>query len=76
MGPKKKNQYKPNRTFDAVLCLACSFTDFILAPKKDMEVWVRQYHSWGFTNPKILMALGEHFDKNVYGIGSVRFFSS
>lgn len=66
-----------SRTVRSVLCWVCHvhFSDFTSAPKKSLETFIRQYHSWGFSNPKILDALKEHYDTNIYGLGSVVCFS-
>ena len=45
------------------------------APKEDMEIWVRQFHSWGSTNPKILELLRQRYDTEVYGLGYVSCFT-
>ena len=42
---------------------------------KDMEVWVRTYHSSGFTNPKILKALRPHYNTEKDGLGFVTCFA-
>ena len=48
------------------------FADFAAAPKEEAEVWIRQYHSWHYSNPQILLALRQHFDMDkTYGLGSV-----
>ena len=68
------NQWKPNRMFNALLCWHIRLSDIDLAPKGVVEPFIREYHSWGLSNPKILDALKQNYDTDLYGLGSVACF--
>ena len=64
------NQHKPTHVSTAHLVFVTSLNIF-LAPKEEMEVHAREYHSWGRPHTKILESLHKHFDTAKYGLGYV-----
>ena len=71
------NQNKPTRTSTDTFICSSSLRAYLdpLAPKKLIEPFAREFHSWGVTHKKLLPMLKEEFDTERFGLGYVKCYS-